>query len=251
MSDDQGQQPESLLPYEDWTEKSLRGVVAEAIEYASVHGLPGGHHFYLTFRTDHPGTVIPPRLRAQYPQEMTIVLQHQFWDLNMDRDARLISVGLSFGGISASLAIPLDAVVGFADPYVRYGLRFHAVTPEVVAELGRATAGTVGDAIRRRGAAGRQAVRTAGGQPGRIPPSAAGEGVTPAGHGAAMRARASREAGGGEPAGPRRLRAATSIGRTAKARLSGLRWPGLWCRQRPWHRTGRGQSSGGALIAFR
>lgn len=134
MSDDQEQRPESLLPYEAWTEQALRHVVIEAVAYAAAQGLPGGHHFYLTFRTDHPGVVIPPRLRAQYPQEMTIVLQHQFWDLKMDREAGLVTVGLSFGGVPASLAVPLDAVIGFADPYVRYGLRFHVVEPESPAE---------------------------------------------------------------------------------------------------------------------
>jgi hypothetical protein len=134
MSDDQEQRPDSLLPYGAWTEQALRAVVVEALAHVAVHGLPGGHHFYLTFRTDHPGVVIPPRLRAQYPQEMTIVLQHQFWDLKMDREARLIGVGLSFGGVPAALAIPLDAVIGFADPHVRYGLRFNPVVPEVPEE---------------------------------------------------------------------------------------------------------------------
>jgi hypothetical protein len=134
MEDDQEQRPESLLPYEQWTETALRQVVAQAMEHVAVHGLPGNHHFYLTFRTDHPGTVMPPRLRAQYPQEMTIVLQHQFWDLKMDREAALISVGLSFGGVPTTLAVPLDAVIGFADPYVRYGLRFQVVMPEESAD---------------------------------------------------------------------------------------------------------------------
>lgn len=133
MEDDTEQRPESLLPYEAWVETAMRQVVAQAIAHVAEHGLPGEHHFYLTFRTDHPGVVMPPRLRAQYPQEMTIVLQHQFWDLKMDREAGLISVGLSFGGVPASLAIPLDAVVGFADPQVRYGLRFQASVPEPVA----------------------------------------------------------------------------------------------------------------------
>jgi hypothetical protein len=72
--------------------------------------------------------VIPERLKAQYPQEMTIVLQHQFWDLKMDRDADMISVGLSFGGVPATLHIPMNAVVAFADPQVRYGLRFRLGT---------------------------------------------------------------------------------------------------------------------------
>jgi hypothetical protein len=118
------------LPYEQWIETALRQVVAQAIEHAGVHGLPGGHHFYVTFRTDHPGVVIPPRLRAQYPQEMTIVLQHQFWDLRLNKETQAISVGLSFGGVPSTLVIPLDAVVSFADPQVRYGLRFRAVMPE-------------------------------------------------------------------------------------------------------------------------
>ena len=121
MEDDQEQRPESLLPYEEWIETAMRQVVAQAIAHVAANGLPGEHHFYLTFRTDHPGVVIPPRLRAQYPQEMTIVLQHQFWDLKMDTRPRLFSVGLSFGGVPASLVIPLDAVTGFADPHVRLG----------------------------------------------------------------------------------------------------------------------------------
>jgi hypothetical protein len=133
MEDDQEQRPESLLPYEEWIETALRQVVAQAISHVGVTGLPGGHHFYLTFRTDHPGVVIPPRLRAQYPQEMTIVLQHQFWDLKMDNEAGLISVGLSFGGVPSTLVIPLDAVTGFADPYIRYGLRFTPTTAEAEA----------------------------------------------------------------------------------------------------------------------
>jgi hypothetical protein len=130
MEDDQEQRPESLLPYDEWTEAALRGVVVRAIAHVAEHGLPGEHHFYITFRTDHPGVVIPPRLRAKYPQEMTIVLQHQFWELKMDQEAELITVGLSFGGVPASLAVPLESVTAFADPYVRYGLRFRPVVPE-------------------------------------------------------------------------------------------------------------------------
>jgi uncharacterized protein len=134
MEDDTEPRPESLLPYEDWIETAMRQVVAQAVAHVAENGLPGEHHFYLTFRTDHPGVVVPPRLRAQYPQEMTIVLQHQFWDLKMDTEAGLITVGLSFGGVPASLAIPLDAVTGFADPHVRYGLRFRVGTVPDVAE---------------------------------------------------------------------------------------------------------------------
>jgi uncharacterized protein len=126
MEDDQKQRPDSLLPYEKWIEQALRHVVAQAIEHVAAQGLPGGHHFYITFRTGHPGVEIPQRVRAQYPQEMTIVLQHQFWDLAFNRETQAIQVGLSFGGVPSKLVIPLDAVVEFADPHIRYGLRFQA-----------------------------------------------------------------------------------------------------------------------------
>ncbi len=135
MSDEQPPEVESLLPYEDWAEAAMREVVIRALDYVVENGLPGGHHFYLTFRTDHPGVVIPPRLRSQYPQEMTIVLQHQFWDLRVDHDTRIINVGLSFGGIPCTLLIPLGALTAFADPHVRFALQFRpeplpAVEPE-------------------------------------------------------------------------------------------------------------------------
>jgi hypothetical protein len=135
MAEDKEQQLESLLPYDEWVEAAMRQVVARALTHVAANGLPGEHHFYLTFRTDYPGVVMPPWLRTQYPQEMTIVLQHQFWDLKMDDEAGLISVGLSFGGVPASLVIPIGAMTGFADPHVRYGLRFRPVS---VAELAEA-----------------------------------------------------------------------------------------------------------------
>jgi len=130
MEDDTQQQVESLLPYERWIANALRHVVVQAIEYVTENGLPGGHHFYISFRTAYPGVVIPARLRAQYPEEMTIVLQHQFWDLKLDHEARAITVGLSFGGVPSTLVIPLDALVSFADPQIRYALRFDPIEPE-------------------------------------------------------------------------------------------------------------------------
>lgn len=123
----------SLLPYDRWTEEALRQVVVRALQYAGVHGMPGEHHFYVTFRTDHPGVVIPPRLRAQYPSEMTIVLQHQFWDLVVDEAASQFSIGLSFGGVAGTLRVPLAALTAFADPFVQFGLRFQAQVPEAAA----------------------------------------------------------------------------------------------------------------------
>jgi hypothetical protein len=137
--------PESLLPYSTWTEEALRAVVQDALEHVAKHGLPGEHHFYLTFRTDHPGVAIPGHLRARYPQEMTIVLQHKFWDLAVDRGAGTFSVGLSFGGVPAMLTVPFQALTAFADPHVRFGLRFQTAaaeepaTTETAAPLAEAT----------------------------------------------------------------------------------------------------------------
>ncbi|MBV8916303.1 MAG: hypothetical protein JOZ05_25110 [Acetobacteraceae bacterium] len=118
------ERPESLLPYDLWTEDALRQVVAMALAYAAEHGLPGEHHFYISFRTDARGVQLPKRLLAQYPHEMTIVLQHQFWDLKVDEAAEQFSVGLSFGSVPAALTIPFAAITGFIDPHVQFGLRF-------------------------------------------------------------------------------------------------------------------------------
>lgn len=124
MDDDSKSVPASLLPYERWVDQAMRHVVSQAIDHVARSGMPGGHHFYLTFRTTYPGVEIPSRVLAQYPTEITIVLQNQFWDLSFDKDTQTIRVGLSFGGVPAKLAIPLDAVIEFADPHIRYGLRF-------------------------------------------------------------------------------------------------------------------------------
>ncbi|MDJ0387425.1 ClpXP protease specificity-enhancing factor SspB [Roseomonas sp. E05] len=123
MTED-NKQAESLLPYDRWTEEAMREVALKALEHVGVHGLPGEHHFYLTFRTDHPGVAMPNHLKARYPEEMTIVLQHQFWDLKVDRDAGFVTAGLSFGGMPATLTIPISALTAFWDPHVRVGLRF-------------------------------------------------------------------------------------------------------------------------------
>jgi uncharacterized protein len=123
MSDDAAP-PESLMPYESWAEEALREVAIRAIERAAAQGLPGEHHFYLTFRTDHPGTSIPGHLKARYPQEITIVLQHQFEELYVDRAAARFGVTLYFGGVPSRLVVPFGALTMFHDPHVRFGLRF-------------------------------------------------------------------------------------------------------------------------------
>jgi len=121
---------ESLLPYDQWMEESLRHVIVRAVRHAATAGLPGKHHFYITFRTDYPGVILPARLREKYKQEMTIVLQHQFRDLVADEVTRTIGVTLSFGGVSATLTVPLEAISAFVDPSIQYGLRFNVRMPD-------------------------------------------------------------------------------------------------------------------------
>jgi hypothetical protein len=116
--------PKSLLPYDLWAAKALRSVALDALEHAARDGLPGEHHFYISFRTDHPGTAVPGHLKAKYPREMTIVLQHRFWDLAVDRVAQRFTVGLSFNGVPALLSIPFGALTAFQDPQAQFGLRF-------------------------------------------------------------------------------------------------------------------------------
>ena len=115
---------ESWLRYDRMVEQALRGVVHRALAEAEKRGLPGDHHFYVTFHTGRPGVGLADWLRQQYPQEMTIVLQHQFWDLSVE-EARF-SVTLSFGGRHERLVIPFEAISAFADPSVKFGLQLEA-----------------------------------------------------------------------------------------------------------------------------
>jgi hypothetical protein len=117
------------IRYDLLTQQALRAVVKRVIaDVAKTGTLPGEHHFYITFLTHAPGVRISSRLREQYPDEMTIVLQHQFWDLAVS-DTHF-EVALSFNGISEKLYVPLDAVKGFFDPSVQFGLQFETVTEE-------------------------------------------------------------------------------------------------------------------------
>ena len=113
---------QDLYQYEKMVERALRGVVREAIERAAREGLRGQHHFYIGFATDMEGVTIPETLRSRYPQEMTIVLQHQFWDLEVGMDG--FSVTLSFQKQLERLVIPFAAVRSFADPSVNFALEF-------------------------------------------------------------------------------------------------------------------------------
>jgi len=113
---------QDLFDYPKLVETALRGVMRDALERTAREGLPGDHHFYVTFRTHAPGVAIPNYLLARYPDEMTIVLQHQYRALEVGDDA--FSVNLSFQSRSERLKIPFSAVTTFADPSVNFGLKF-------------------------------------------------------------------------------------------------------------------------------
>ena len=110
-----------LLRYDRMVERALRNVVVEALGQVAEYGLPGAHHLYVTFATEHPGVEIPPYLKEKFPQEMTIVLQHQFWDLTIEEERFLVT--LSFNDVQERLVVPYPAIKAFADPSVNFGLQ--------------------------------------------------------------------------------------------------------------------------------
>jgi hypothetical protein len=114
-----------MIRYDLLAQEALRGVVRKVLTDIGKSGLPGDHHFYIAFDTNYPGVRLSQRLREQYPNEMTIVLQHQFWDLSVSDYA--FEVGLSFGNVPERLVIPFDAVKGFFDPSVQFGLQFEII----------------------------------------------------------------------------------------------------------------------------
>ena len=125
--------PESLIPYDEIVQDALRAVVGRVLrEIESSGGLPGEHHFYITFKTRMPGVSIPKHLLERFPDEMTIVIQHRFWDLKVEDDS--FTVGLSFGGIPATLHVPFNAVTQFHDPAVEFALTFQANASEIAHE---------------------------------------------------------------------------------------------------------------------
>jgi hypothetical protein len=113
---------EDLIRYDVMVQEALLGVVRKVLAEAARQGLPGEHHFYITFRSEAPGVRLSTRLREKYPEEMTIVLQHQFWDLAVSEQG--FEVGLSFGGVPERLLVPFSALTGFYDPSVQFGLKF-------------------------------------------------------------------------------------------------------------------------------
>lgn len=112
---------EQGIDYPTWVQEALISVVRRALAHAAEHGLDGEHHFYLTFATRAPGVALAPHLRDLHPDKLTVVLQHQFWDLAVD-DERF-AVTLSFGGRRERLVVPYGALTSFVDPAAEFGLQ--------------------------------------------------------------------------------------------------------------------------------
>lgn len=129
---------DDLIRYDLLVQDALRGVVRKVLTDAARDGLAGEHHFYVSFRTEAPGVRMSQRLREKYPQDMTIVLQHQFWDLTVNEHT--FEVGLSFSGIPERLLVPFDALSGFFDPSVQFGLKFDLAENAEATEEGAAPA---------------------------------------------------------------------------------------------------------------
>jgi hypothetical protein len=132
MSDDT---PDSMIPYDEIVQEALRAVVGRVLGEIVIGGsqLPGNHHFYITFKTGASGVSIPPHLQERFPDEMTIVLQNKFSDLEVREDG--FSVRLSFNQIPSKLSIPYSAITAFVDPAVDFGLQFQASAEEMAHEL--------------------------------------------------------------------------------------------------------------------
>ncbi len=143
---------EDLMRYDLLTQQALRGVVRSALERAARGGLPGDHHFYIAFSTLAPGVQVSHRLRERYAEEMTIVLQHQFYGLEVTPDR--FTVQLHFNNVPETLVVPFSAVKGFYDPSVQFGLQFDATIQAA-------------EASRRRGKSGARHQKAANSQPDR------------------------------------------------------------------------------------
>src|SRR5271169_2684072 len=120
------------IRYDILAQAALRGVVRTVLADAAKKGLPGEHHFKISFNTMAPGVRLSDRMRAQYPAEMTIVLQHQFWDLSVGDSG--FEVGLSFGGMPELVGVPFDAVTAFYDPAVQFGFQFESMETAAAAD---------------------------------------------------------------------------------------------------------------------
>jgi len=119
---DTGTMTEDLIHYPTLIDQAMRGVVRDVLKRVLSTGLPGDHHFYISFSTTYPGVRISEQLKSRYPKEITIVLQHQFWDFRVEDQS--FNVTLSFAGVPEKLTVPYAALTAFADPTVKFGLQF-------------------------------------------------------------------------------------------------------------------------------
>jgi uncharacterized protein len=124
------------IRYDILAQEALRGVVRQVLADTAKKGLPGEHHFFITFDTRAPAVRLSARMREQYPEEMTIVLQHQFWDLKVSEGH--FEVGLSFGGVPENLLVPFDAIKSFFDPSIQFGLQFETIAEGAQADAAAA-----------------------------------------------------------------------------------------------------------------
>jgi hypothetical protein len=132
---------EDLIRYDVLAQEALRGLVRKVLSEVAQTGLPGEHHFFITFDTRHPGVRISSRIKARYPNEMTVVLQHQFWDLTVTEST--FEVGLSFQGVPERLLVPFRAISGFVDPHVGFGLKFDPPPESAIALVEDSSAAAV------------------------------------------------------------------------------------------------------------
>jgi hypothetical protein len=170
-----------LIRYDLLVQEALRSVVRRVLEDTMREGLPGEHHYYVTFRTNAPGVRLSQRMRERYPDEMTIILQHQFWDLTVN--AHAFEVGLSFSGTRERLIVPFESLTGFFDPSVQFGLKFEvqeATIEKGANDAGAPTLGATDLADVAKFPAGRPApsakdakppLRGAGSEPTEMPPA--------------------------------------------------------------------------------
>jgi len=153
------------IRYDLLAQEALRAVVRRVLTDVARDGLPGEHHFYVSFDTRAPGVRLSQRMREKYPEEMTIVLQHQFWDLVVGDTS--FEVGLSFGGIPERLLVPFSALKGFFDPSVKFGLQFELAADGEQAELPEVPKDVAGNTVKEpaRPAAFAKPSRGAGSEP--------------------------------------------------------------------------------------
>ncbi len=158
---------EPTIDYERLAQEAMRGIVRTVLTQAAKSGLPGEHHFYISFDTTATGVVLSKRLKDKYPHEMTIVLQHRFWDLSVSDDG--FEVKLTFDGIPERLVVPFAAIRVFFDPSVRYGLQFEDASEEPEAGEHMAQRFSGRSAGERANGAGRATLRSTAPKKPRVP----------------------------------------------------------------------------------